>query len=343
VKLPPARLSAFLRAPDASCPAVLCFGPDSGLVRERADRLTVAVCGDLKDPFRIAELSTGVLLADRARLADEIGAMSLTGGRRVIRIRGAEESLTPLLAEAIAERRGDSLVVVEGGDLGTRSGLRKLFETAKTAVAIPCYADSARDLAEVLRETLSAHKIAVAPDALAYLVAHLGGDRLMTRSELEKLALYVGDGGRVGLAEAAACIGDSSLLTLEDVVFAAADGDAAKLETAMVRLLQEDVSPVTMIRAVMRHFQRLHLTGARMEAGGISAEEAMAALRPQVFYKYEDRFRAQLSRWPPRRAALALDALTEAELRMKRGILPEETIGHAALLSLLRAASAKTA
>lgn len=340
MKLPANRLASFLKAPDAAWRAVLFYGPDGGLVRERADKVTAAICPDLKDPFRIAELSPSQLLGDRALLADEVAALSLTGGRRVIRIRGAEDPLTPVFTAILASSAGDSLVVIEGGDLGPRSSLRKLFESDPKAVACACYADSPQDLGEVIREQLGTHRIRVAPDALSHLVANLGSDRLITRSEVEKLALYVGDSGQVSLDDAVACIGDSSVLTIEDVIFAAADGDARRLETALARALAEGENPITLIRAMMRHFHRLHLTCARI-AGGALPDEALRSLRPPVFFKYEGRFKAQLARWSPRRVAAALAALTEAELNMKRSILPQETIGRAALFAIAQGAARK--
>lgn len=350
MKLPGNRLTAFLKAPDAGCRAALFYGPDIGLVRERADRLTQAVCADLKDPFRIAELSAGMLASDPARLADEVAAMSLTGGRRVVRIRGAEDAAAALLAPIVKSAPpksapgksilGDTLIVVESSDLGPRSSLRKLFEAEAQAVAVACYADTARDLGEVIREQLGQHRIALAPDALAYLTANLGGDRAVTRSELEKLALYAGEGGRVSFEDAVACVGDTSLLSIDDVIFAAADGEPKKLETALARALAEGENPISIIRAVMRHFHRLHLAGSRIAAGS-SPEDALRALRPPVFFKYEERFKSQLTRWPPRRVAQALAALTEAELNMKRSILPQETIGRAVLFDIARAGAAR--
>ena len=340
MKLPASRIASFLRSPDPGCRAVLFYGPDGGLVRERADRLTAALCPDLKDPFRITELSGPQLLADRARLADEVAAQSLTGGRRIVRVRGAEDPQTPILTAVLGEAKGDTLIIVESSDLAARSSLRKLFESEAKAVSCACYADSPRDLGEVIREQLGQHRITIASDALTYLVAHLGGDRLMTRSEIEKLALYVGDGGRAGLDDAIACIGDTSLISVEDVIYAAADGEPARLETALARALAEGENPISLIRAVMRHFQRLHLTGARIAAGA-TAEEALRSLRPPVFFKYEDRFKAQLSRWSPRRAAAVLASLTEAELNMKRSILPQETIGRAILFDIARAGAGR--
>jgi len=338
VKLPPARIADFLRRPPADLAGALLYGPDGGLVRERADQLAATACPDLKDPFRVSDLAAAALAGDPARLADELAALSLVGGRRVVRVREAGDALAPLLEAALAGTRGDSLLVIEAGELPPRSALRKFCEAAPGIAAIPCYADSGRDLAAVVRETLGAHRITVAADALSYLVAHLGNDRGVTRSELEKLALYAGDGGRVGLADAIACIGDSTALSVEELLNAVASGDLAGIEAMLERCLEEQ-SPIGLLRAAQRHFQRLHATAGRIAAGA-GMEEALRALRPPLFFKLQDSFKAQLAFWPPRRAAAALAALTEAELQGKRAILPQETIVRDALLTIARRARA---
>src|SRR5439155_6634388 len=132
-----------------------------------------------------------------ARLADEAAQMTLMAGRRVIRVRDAGDTLAVLLSRFLADSGGqgdgDSLVVAEAGDLPARSALRRAFDDSPVAAAIGCYPDTARDLAAVIRDTCAAHRVGISRDALDFLVEHLGGDRLLTRAELEKLTLYAGD------------------------------------------------------------------------------------------------------------------------------------------------------
>src|SRR6185503_17964226 len=130
------------------------------------------------------------LLADPARLFDEAAAISMMGGRRVIRVRGAGNELADLLESFLEKHAGDALVVLEAGDLNKSSALRKLFEADKKAAAIACYADSARDLADVVRDELRGLDFTLGPGAVEEAVSRLGNDRGVTRRELEKLALY---------------------------------------------------------------------------------------------------------------------------------------------------------
>jgi len=339
VKLQGARLAAYLKTPDDSLRAVLVYGPDAGLVRERAERIATGVVPDRSDPFRIAELTADDLAADPARLDDEARALSLMPGRRLVHVRDASDGVAPLFDRFFkALPPGDSLVLVEAGDLPARSGLRRAFEGAPRGGSIACYADGPDELRQLVREVMGARRITVSGEAMDYLVANLGGDRMLSRQELDKLALYVGDGAALGYDEARTMVGDSAATRLEDAVFAAADGDLPGLDRCLQRAFDEGESPVSLLRAAMRHFQRLYLVGAR-QAAGVSPEEALGALRPPLFFKLRDRFRDELRQWPPRRAMPALELLLEAERNTRRTGIPPETVCRDTLLRIARGAS----
>lgn len=337
MKLPAARVEAFLRRPDPDIRAVLFFGPDAGLVRERADAVARTACPELHDPFRVAELTGPALVSDPARLVDEASQMSLMGGRRVVRVRDAADALAAQFTRFLAAAPGDALVVIEAGELPGRSALRRAFDEAAAGVAIGCYPDTARDLAGVVRDSLGAHRVTVSRDAGDFLVEHLGNDRLVTRSELEKLALYAGDDGRIELDDVRAVIADATALALDDVVLAAAEGNASALDRALSRAFQEGEAPVGVVRAVQRHLQRLHLLSARV-GSGVSIDDAIRGARPPIFFKQHDSFRRQLRGWRESALRRQLDLLADAETRMKTTGLPSETICRAALTQMARSA-----
>jgi DNA polymerase III subunit delta len=339
VKLAAARITAFLQRPDPNVRAVLLYGPDAGLVRERGDALARTVAADLSDPFRVADLSPTVLAADPARLADEAAQLSLVGGRRVVRVRGAAEALARLFSGFLGDPAGDALIVAEAGELSAGSALRRAFENAPSAVAIGCYPDNLRDRAAVIRDSLSEHRVTASRDAVQYLVEHLGGDRLATRSELEKLALYAGEGGRLELDDAQRSVGDGAALELDDAVMAAAEGDVARLDRVLDRVFQEGEAPVTVARAMLRHLHRLHALSARV-AEGTAIAEVLRSARPPIFFKHQDSVRRQLRGWREAGLRAALDRLAQAEIDMKTTGLPAEALCRQAMLAVALAARA---
>ncbi|HEX9465206.1 MAG TPA: DNA polymerase III subunit delta [Alphaproteobacteria bacterium] len=333
MKLDSRSTARFLKSPDAAVRAVLLFGPDAGLVKERAEALARTVVEDLADPFRVADLSGDTISGDPARLADEAAAIAMTGGRRVVRVRDAGNDTFEAFESFLDHPMGDALIVVEGGELDGRSALRKLFEKAGNAAAIPCYRDEGADLAGVVRETLQRAKVKVDDDALAWLVDRLGGDRLVTRGEIEKLALYVGAGNTATLEDARALVGDSAEIGFDDLVNATAAGDVAEMERARARLDGEGIPAIAQLRAAQRHFTRLHLCSG-MIAAGRDEKGAMMALRPPVFWKEETAFRAQLKRWTAARLAAALRRLLDAEIQCKSPGAPSDLIAARCLMAL---------
>ena len=114
-------------------------------------------------------------------------------------------------------------------------------------------------------------------------------------------------------------------MTLSDLAFSAASGDAARLDRSFSRCLMEDIATIAILRAVAGHFLRLQI-GAENMRGGDTPEQAMKALRPPVFFKVQDQFRGQLQRWRGPQIAKALSLLLNAERECKRTGAPDLAI-----------------
>ena len=180
----------LLTRPGANFRAILFYGPNEGRVREYAVQVAKTVVADLSDPFRISQLSAADLKDDPARLADEAAAIAMTGGRRVIRMRGIGDAQTDCFANFLENPQGDSLIIVEAGELTKTSRLRKLFESHNLCAIVACYEDSGADLDALVIGHLRQHGLTINSDARDYLLHCLGEDRLATRQELDKLVLY---------------------------------------------------------------------------------------------------------------------------------------------------------
>ena len=335
MKVDARRAEALLRDP-SRCRVLLLHGEDAGLVHARAEAATRAVLGAAEDPFRLTWLGRDAA----ARLPAEAAAMPLTGGRMVVRVREAGDALaTPL--QAALDGPGQALIVLEAGELPTRSRLRALVERHADGASIGCYPEEGRTLEEAIRATLAARQVRVEPEAVAWLRAHLGADHAATRMELEKLALYVGDGGAVDLAAAQAATGDVADVSLEDALFAATAGDRAGMDRALSVALSGGASPVSVVRAAMIHGQRLHRVRLAMERDGIGAEDAVRLARPPLFFRRTGAFAAALSRWNPAALLRALQALAQAERDCKRTGAPDEVICRRVLSSLCDYAAAR--
>lgn len=185
-------LEQMLRRPAATLRAVLFYGPNAGRIQEYARRAVRAIVEDISDPFRVAYLTAADLKEDPARLADEAAALTFTGGRRVVRVRGAGDALTEAFVNCLDFVSGDSLIVAEAGELARTSKLRKLFETSPVCAIAACYEESDADMEALVIGHLRQYGLSITSEAKDYLLHCLGEDRLVTRQELDKLILYKG-------------------------------------------------------------------------------------------------------------------------------------------------------
>lgn len=340
MKIEARQVEAFLKKPDPRVRGVVIYGNDDGLVAERAVALAKSICEDLKDPFRVVDIAGDSLKQDPARLADEFGALSMMGGRRVIRVRPAgEESVAALenLVEAVA---GDALIIVEAGNLTPRSNLRTLAETEATLAALPCYMDNDQALEGLVESAARAQGMNVEPDALEWIVERLGGDRGQTRGEIDKLLLYKGtdDGKSVTLEDAMAVLGDTASIGIDDVIAATFDGELVALDRALDRVFAEGGNPVQLLRSLQRHADQLHLvSGHAAKSGNLEGAMFKARGLPRGG-PLRQRFERHVRTWPLARLSAALSAILDAEIRCKQTGLPDEAIARRLCLGLSQAA-----
>lgn len=337
-------IKAFVARRDREIAAVLIYGPDGGLARERAMKLAGDVVSDFKDPFNYLELSDADLKDEPARLADEITALSFAGGERVIRVRTSGEGAAKAAGVLIdgldaGHLKPNGIVIVEAGELSPRSGLRKIFEKAKRAAAMPCYADGPADVRAMAQEAARAEDLRFEDDALDLLVSILGEDHGLSRAEINKLILFKGPktlrsgAAHISLEDVRASLVDGLGDAMDDTAGACADGAPKKLAAALYKAATAGASPIGVLRAIQRQFARLKTASDFMEAGD-SAAAAMKKLKPPVFFAEQRAFENRLHKWRGARIETALRMLIDAEMDAKTTGAPQREIVERAALRL---------
>ncbi|MDJ1158707.1 DNA polymerase III subunit delta [Chelatococcus sp. SYSU_G07232] len=309
-------VDAVLRRRDARIVVYLLYGPDTGLVGERAKALAEGAVEDPADPFQLVKLDGDAVAADPLRLADEANTVPLFGGRRAIWIKPTSRNLVPALSPLIAAPPRDAIVVIEAGELQRSSPLRTLCEKSPVALALPCYADEARDIAGLVDETMRAAGLAIGREAREMLVGLLGADRIATRNELAKLALYAHGRREVTAEDVETVVGDVSRLAIDAVVDSTFLGDLAALDRAFGRFCAEGMDAGVLLGSALRHA----LTLARARSGidrGASPQAAVEGLRT-LHFKRKSAVERQLRLWTSEALRQAVVNLGEAVTATRR-------------------------
>ena len=333
MKLSWKQIDPFLKSPDPTARVVLVYGPDDGLMRARIKQLALHVVADLNDPFNVTVLDAGQIADDPALLVDEASAMSMMGGDRLVKIENGGNNIVPALKSYLENPSSHTLVLIEAGELSTKSALRLLCEKDKQAAALPCYVEDGRNLSSTIRSTLSADNYTASSDAIEWLSVQIAGDHGRVVSELEKLKTYMGDQSHITLEDVQAACGTGGAESIDDFIHALAGRQTKLMMRSFEKLKEEGVPMIVLLRALQTHFRKLHITKARME-NGQTAQIAMKQISPPIFFKYEKPFLSQLSAWNFVSLGLALQKLSELEARCKTTGMPVETLCSQAFLSL---------
>ena len=322
------------RGPDPRIPVILVYGPDTGLVTDRAKRLAEGFVTDPGDPFALARIDGDTLAGDPGRLVDEAGTVGLFGDKRAIWVRPGSRNYAPAVEAVLKAEVTGTRIVVEAGDLAKSAPLRTLCERSPRALAIPCYPDDERARADLIDRTLQEHGLRIAREAREMLVQSLGGDRRASLAEIEKLALYAKDRGSVGPDDVEAVISDVAPSVLSTLIDAAFAGRAGEAERDYRRFRHEGLDPSMMLGSALRH--ALQLLASRLEGPDKSPSLLVAGWRG-LHFRRKASVEAQLARWSPAALRQAVQILQEAVLASRRA---EPDLAHAhASAALLRIAA----
>jgi DNA polymerase-3 subunit delta len=338
VKILPKDAQAFVsRFPQGDAVAVLCYGRDAGRAALTAEQMI--------ERFKAAAPSAEIFKkdfndwkSDPASLHDALYALSFFSDRKLFLIRNCPASLPEWLKGILDKYRGADRFILLAEELPPASSLRKYAEGKETHIAaIACYQDDGASMAAFVREFLERHKLRADGDAVRALAQSLPGDRMLMTRELEKLAVYkAGDDSPVSVRDVEDVIDLEAEAPLNRLCQAVFEGDALGANAAFRSLSADGVHGVAMARALQKHAQNLERMAVRM-LSGMSADDAVKAHRPPIFFRDAPSYKKQLQLWSAKALDGARAALLGDEAMLKSSAHdPDLTIQYA-FLRLVRA------
>jgi len=330
----------FLAKPDPDIRAVVIYGRDRSVVRERANQLAARIAVRPDDPFDVALLTDTDIEGEAGRLEGELTALSMMGGRRLVRLR-LDEKAGPdkLAAEALKAHldgalNPDAFFLVEAGALGRDSALRKAGEAAKAgAYVIPCYEDETGDVARMVRETLAKDNVGLSSEALDLFVARLPRDRGVARQEIERLALYLGpgSGAQAAASDLAPFLGVEPEASLADAAIDAFGARLASVHAGLRRAKAEGEAGPAAVRAISMQAGRLRRALTLVKGGAGLPEAAKAS---GVFWKNEREFLRQARAWSLPQLEEVQGEVLAADRACKQAGSPDDLIAERLALGI---------
>lgn len=310
-----AQLEKALKAP-SDTRFFLLYGPDESGSRSFIPALAASAGAEAER----VELTGAELRADPARLADEAASLSLFGGARYILVEPAGDEVVPAVEALMEAPGGGNPVAIVAGALKPASKLLKLALADPSAVAFVSYVPEGRDADRMVIEMARGQGLTVRPETARRIAEGAAGNRAIISQELAKFASFLDSApdrprelGDDVVDSVGAASEEGDLIRLVDAV---GGGNAAMLQSELVRLSSEGIEGIPLIRAVMRRMTLLAKLRSEVERGN-SVSAVMASQGKAIFWKEKDSIALQLSRWRSDLLAKSLGRLLESERQVK--------------------------
>ncbi len=303
----------FLQNPEQVYRTILIYGPNTGLVSERAAAFAKKSGVDLNDPFSLIKLDADTAAGNPNKISEEAHTIGMFGGSRIIWISGSTlKNLAKAVAPVLSTPPEDAWVLIEAGDLKKSSPLRKSIEQAKTAIALPCYADDDRSINTLIDEEVRLAGLTIEPPARDLLKTLIGADRRASRNEVAKLCLFALDQGSITEEHVEAIVGDASAFAIDEVLDAASIGNLKLVQNTLSRLFETGTHASVIASAAQRHFHSLHKARSEMEISRQGAQSVIARMRPPLMFRRKNIVTNALNVWNTASLARVLERLDKA-------------------------------
>ena len=337
---------AFLTDPPErilAAPAILVAGDETYLLDKCLSALlerVLTVPG--ADQFDLEKRDAAEL--SPADFESLVSALPFVNDRRVILIRNVSElpAETRDRVKDFLESEPTGVCLIGTGGSTMRGNLYQIWEKhgARIVCELPKKSPKSKavdfDFARWLTGRAKQDFGKVLDKDAAAALAELAGELQPLYAELEKVAMYVGDAERIGLADVEMVCSGGSIGTVWEWCDAVGARDTARALELLKELLDGGESAYRLVPLLATHFFRL---GIVVGLGSRDPNAIMAALPGRTWYGMAKSLADQARRHTPESVAHALDLLAAADLMLKSTSHGEEFVLHRHLLEILENAA----
>ena len=231
-------------------------------LRARAEREAGA------DTLEVFEPGEGRGMPDHEALLAAIPAMSLMDSRRYLLADGVErwrDRQLEAVAAAVADLPPDLTLVL----IARAKAPAKLAKAVKAAQGEihEFEAPKAREMPRALVAEAQRLGFRLEPAAARLLVERMGANPVRLQNELERLSLWAGEGGEVGLADLEAMVADTSEAAVWSLSDALVEGDPATALRIGERLIDQGENVTGLIYGLASRLRQACAAAAQLQEG----------------------------------------------------------------------------
>lgn len=332
MKAKPIQIESLQKQICTVCKVALIHGSDFGIVEDCAQRLIRMVLPQ-RDEFSLIKLTKAHLKETPSRLLDEGNMSSFLGGRKLIWLKEGDNTLLESVENYLNFIQTDTFLLITSDALQKNSSLRSLIENAPDGLEIACYSDDEKDTRVLISSYLKEKGYIPDIDAMNLLSESLVENRIITQSELDKLITYLGDKKQITTSDVLAVIPKTEAASFDELCNSVALGKQQLADKICRNLLVNGETPVSIVRILMAHFNKL-LLALDMSENGVSRDDILRKILRANQFKQKEAIASQIYLWKKPFVLKVLLLLLETEKQTKTTELPAELMLERAITSI---------
>lgn len=268
-------LALFEQIESQHIKALLLYGPDKGYI----DKIT----NTLIKKFNLLKTSIEYSELKNSSLKILANTQNFFMQKQLIKVRSVGESIDKLVKLALASELGHFVVFI-ADELSAHAPIRKFFETENHLACLACYHDGEQKIAKIILQKFAKAGKNIDEEAVRYLTGILTGDHQFILNEIDKLIYFTIEKEQVTLEDARAVIIPALIGNGDTLCIYFALNNLAAFLQEFIKLKQQNINEVLMIRALIRYYVILY-TLLNKIADKMNIEEAIKSLSPPIFYQ----------------------------------------------------------
>ncbi|MDR2831997.1 MAG: DNA polymerase III subunit delta [Rickettsiales bacterium] len=327
MKVTPSKVKKFLEKPD-TLSGVLIHGSDNS----RVDFYVQEIIASL-DEYSVQVMDFAIVNKSPGLLLSELANISMFTSKKLIKLINVSGSISKELKNVLDYNADGHYVMMIATDLPYNSATKSYMESSKIFGVVACYKDSNSNLYDIISGYLKQNDVKYTNEVIYHLQSYFNHSKLPICSELEKLVLYLGERKDLKLTDIELCFSTSGndYVTLDNLCSAIASKDVAHfIRMSDTLMLQENFSPIALIRIISNYFLRLENVLLSMQ-GGMNEQAAINQLSPPLFFKQLQSFKSHLKNFQLSELKEILEKLISLEVTCKKTDLDHKMIFQQAI------------
>ena len=238
--------------------SLLIYGPDRGLVKEKSDLFLNNQININNNSLEVFKLTPEDLAKTKNKLFELAYQKPIFFKKSLIHIDldlvKNLSDITEFLETLDMEKA--NFILLESANLKSDSKILKLFKNKNNFAVIACYHDNSKNLFNFINNYTKELGLVISKDNIEYLCQRLGNDRLITKKELDKLAIFANN-QPISYEDILNGIGDNTTTRLDYICDNLFIKDFFYINSIIDKAIDEGANFMLIIRTITNHVMLL--------------------------------------------------------------------------------------